>query len=222
MNRKMYVILLLIITLATTSCKKENANHESTVVYQNSLTVNDKTWITDSTSLHVRKFYQNHYFIKEDSLNQFSYSLAPFATINYQYSVKVDAATLPNDTSKLGFVGIIFNRVSATQYSVFEITNNGTFSAWTYNSGTFTNIVGTTFCWAIRTASGIVNTIQITQNYNTVDFQINNVDAGSFPSALLSSNVQVGVLAGTAPTSESVYFTPIIGLFNNFSITKID
>jgi hypothetical protein len=222
MDRKLYVILLLIIILATASCKKDTVATESTVVYQNSLTVNDKTWITDSTSLHVRKFYQNHYSIKEDSLNQFESSLAPFATINYQYSVKVDAATLPNDTSKLGYVGIIFNYVNATQYSIFEITNNGTFSAWTYNSGTFTNIVGTTFFGAIRTANGIVNTIQITQNYTTVDFQINNVDAGSFPSALLSSNVQVGVLAGAVPTSESVYFTPVTGLFNNFSITKIN
>jgi hypothetical protein len=215
MKRELYFLLVLFIPLV--ACKKNDLTTTPTIIYQDDFSIDKKTWSSDSTRLHVRKFYQGHYLIKEDSTNRFEYSLAPYGTINFPYTVQVDGIIQLDNPSQLGYIGIIFNRTDGTHYSVFQISNNGEYSLWTYSAGSFSTIVGWTLTSVIQTSYGSKNNIKISQEPQKVEIEINNNIIGSYSLPMPSGNIQTGILAGNVSGN---YFTPTTGLFNNFILSK--
>ena len=215
MKKEIYFVTLLLITLA--SCKKNES--ESTIVYQDNLSVDKKTWLCDSSSNYVRKFYQGHYYIRTDTINRFGYSLAPYGTIDFPYSVQVDAVIQLDNPSDIGYVGIIFNHTDVTHFSIIQVDNTGEYFIWSYNNGNYATNAPLTYSPAIQRESGVKNTIKIIQSTTSVELQINNNTMGTFTLPIPTNYIQVGLLAGTVP-SNSNYYTPVTGLFNNFIITE--
>ena len=209
--RNFLFALLMLVVLG--SCKKNES--ESTIVYQDNLTIDKMTWPSDSTSVHIRKFYQGHYFLEVDSVpNIISYSFAPFGTLNYPYSVQVDAILQINNSNEIGFVGIIFNRVDKNNYCVVELCSNSTYRIWKRTNGSITNILTSTYSSIINTDNSAKNTIKVIQGSSSIQLFINNASLGSFNLSIPNVYFQVGV-------STSTYLVPVIGLFNNFIIEKI-
>jgi len=69
---------------------------------------------------------------------------------------------------------------------------------------------------AIQTGYGSKNTIKLIQNKTTMELRVNNVSMGTFNIALPTALVETGPAVATAISN----FTPVTGLFNNFSISK--
>jgi hypothetical protein len=227
MKRKTYLILLFLLILF--SCKKNDPepvlDAESSVIYQDSFLDDDNTWISDSTVYHVRKYYQKHYSIRQDSINTAVFSLAPYGTINFPYSVEVDGVIQLDDPSKTGYIGIVFNHTDNDHFSVFEIDNDGTYFIFTYNNGSTTNIAPYTECPSFKKETGAKNTLKISQNANKVQVRINNVISGTFQSIMPGGDMQAGVFVATlnvnAPANlAGDLYSPTTGLFNNFTVTK--
>ncbi len=209
--RKIQFTLLMLIVLV--SCKKNE--NGSTIVYRDDLTIDKKTWTCDSTSAHVRKFYQGHYLLRVDTIpNIISYSFAPFGTLNYPYSVKVDAMIQNNSTDMTGHIGIIFNRVDKSNYCILELAGNGTYRIWQRANGQITNIITSTFSTSINSGNLAKNVIEVIQGKFSVQVNINNISMGSFGIPMPGTFFQVGV-------STSTNYTAVTGLFNNFSIEKL-
>ena len=215
MKREIYFIMLLLIAIV--SCKKTDT--EPTIIYQDDLSVDKKTWTVDSTRVHVRKFYQGHYLISEDSIGRFEYSLAPCETINYSYSMQVEGSINLDNINLLGNIGLIFNYIDGSNYSVLEIFNNGTYRIFKRNNGVTSTIIPTTICAAIHIGSGVYNTIKIVQNNTSLELQLNNILVGRFSIPLPNAYIKVGITAGTGGTNGQ--FTPVTGLFNNFILIRI-
>lgn len=218
-NSKPILISVVIATIIAitffTGCKKEPAA-TATIVYQDDLVSDNHTWLVDSNSYRVRKFDRGHYSIRVDTQDRLVYSLAPYATINFPYTVQVDGITELDDTLKLGNVAVVFNVTDNINFTVAEIWTNGTYRIWTRVNGTTSTVVNFTTNSAIQTGSGSKNTIKLIQNQSTMELQVNNVSMGAFNISLPSSLVQTGPAVATAISN----FTPMAGLFNNFSISK--
>ncbi|HTJ48642.1 MAG TPA: hypothetical protein VL443_04235 [Cyclobacteriaceae bacterium] len=227
MKRETYFILLFLLTIV--SCKQNDPepdlDSKSSIIYQDSLSVDKKVWISDSTVYHVRKFYQGHYSVREDSIDTGGYSLAPYSTINFPYSIQVDGIIQLDDPSKTGYIGIVFNLTDNNHYSIFEIDNDGMYFIWTNNNGSTTTIAPYTQCSSFKTGSGVKNTLKLSQNSNKIQLRVNDVVVGKFKVAMPSDNMQAGVFVGTlnkkVPSNvEDLYYSPTTGLFNNFILTK--
>jgi hypothetical protein len=209
--RKIIFTLLAMTILA--SCKKSDTG--PTIVFQDDLTVDQGTWIVDSTNVHLKKFYQGHYLLKVDSVpNIISFSLAPFAAYNYPYSVQVDAMLQLDNATKSGHVGIIFNRTDQSDYCIAEISNMGTYHIWERIAGVISDIAPSASNSAIKTGLSVKNTIEIIQSSASLQLLINNVSIGSYTISLPSAASQVGI-------STSTNLVPSTGLFNNFVIKKL-
>ena len=208
------LLYLLMLFIAISSCKKE---HTATVIYQDALTTNDLTWTVDSTNYGVSKFDQGHYSIRSDSPVRIRYSFAPYATINFPYTVQVDGTAVLDNTSLLGSVAVIFNRVDSIDYTVAEVWTNGTYRIWKKVNGTNSTLVNFTYNSAIQSYSGNKNTIKVIQNQSSMELQINNTSMGTFNISLPAQLVETGPAVSTAG---SPTFTPVTGLFDNFSIWK--
>jgi len=213
MKNTIYLLLLAFITIS--SCKKESA--ASDVVYQDTLVTNDQTWPVDSDNIHMRKFNQGHYSIRVDSPDIITYALAPYANISFPYSVQVDGTTVLDSTDLTGNVAVIFNVADNIDFDVAEVWTNGTYRIWTRINGSTSTLVNFTYSTAIKTGSGSKNTVKVIQNQSNMELQINGVSMGTFILPLPSSLVQTGPAVATASNPG---FTPVTGLFNNFSIAK--
>lgn len=227
MKKETCLILLLLIVIV--SCKKNDPEPEldavSSVIYEDGLSVEENTWISDSTVYHVRKFYKGHYSIRQDSINTGGFALAPYAMINFPYSVQVDGIIQLDDPSKTGYIGIVFNHTDVNHYSIFEINNNGTYFIWTYNNGSTTTIALNTQCSSFKIGNGAKNTLKISQNSNKIQIRVNEVLSGTFPATMPGDTMQAGVFVGTinvkVPSNVAgLYNSPTTGIFNNFILTK--
>jgi len=211
--RKFIFILSALAFLA--SCKKDETKPDPTIVYQDDLTSNKNTWTTDSTHTHLRKFYQGHYLLKVDTVpNIITYSFAPFGTLNYPYSIQVDAMMQIDNSDMIGEIGMIFNRIDKSNYCIVEISNNGTYRIWQRINGNITSIISSTFNPVIRSGLSVINTIKIIQSSTSVQLLINNTSIGTYNLSIPNTFFQVGV-------STATYIVPVTGLFNNFVIEKI-
>jgi len=217
MKKELYFILLVFIAL--TSCNLiQTDTTNSKIIYQDNLKVDQKTWTSDSTNLHVRKFYQGHYSLKVDSMNIISYSIAPYGTLNFPYSVQVDATAILDNSDMRGNVGIVFNFIDKSNFDVAEISTNGTYHLWSKVDGDNENIVSSTISSAINSGSGSKNTLKLIQTSDSLVVQINSITVGSFPVSIDDSYLSVGVCTSTVTND----FTPVTGLFNNFILSKLD
>ena len=211
---KNLIYLLFLLLAAVSSCKKDST--AANIIYQDDL-VNDKqTWPVDSSSYYVRNFDQGHYSVRVDTPDRLVFSAAPYGNINFPYTVQVDGISLLDDINLRGNVAIVFNHVDHINFDVAEVWTNGTYRIWTRVNNVTSTFVNYTYSSAINTGSGSKNTIKIIQNQSTVELQINNVSMGTFNIALPSALVQTGPGVATAIS----YYTPMAGIFNNFSIGK--
>jgi|GEM_PF-2736139 len=213
---------LLICVFATifSSCKKssENVKPSPTIVYAHKLQTEDMTWYVGSSGAFAYKFDQGHYSIYTNSTNYTYFASAPFGTINYPYSVQVDARINLEDITRSAAAGIVFNRIDVNDYSVIAISSVGTYYVYTYNNGTFTDIVKATFSPYIKTGSNAKNTITLNQNKSSIDVLINYIKVGTY-----SLSMPTGTYITVGPyiaTYSDNYYTPVTGLFNNFIIAK--
>jgi hypothetical protein len=227
MKRETYFILLFLMIIV--SCKdndpEPDLDSQSTILYEDKLSLDTQSWITDSTIYQVRKFYQGHYSIRVDSIDRAGYSLSPYKMLNFAYSIQVDGVIKLDNPSETGYIGIVFNHTDNNHFSVFEINNDGTYFIWTYNNGSTTTIVPYTQCSSFKTGNGAKNTLKLSQNSNKIQLRINDVVAGSYPSTMPSDNIQAGVFVATlnikVPSNVTgVFFSPTTGLFSNFILTR--
>ena len=120
-------LYLLLAVCMLVSCKKKESDQlveQPIVVYQDNLSVDNGTWPVDSTSIRVKKFYEGHYLIEVDSVpNIIAYSLAPYDSINYYYSVQLDATVQFSSSGISGIVGIVFNWLNNKNNCVAEVTS---------------------------------------------------------------------------------------------------
>jgi hypothetical protein len=210
-----YLLYFSLLTfIAISSCKKDAAPD---IIYQNTLVTADQAWTVDSNSLDVRKFYQGHYSIRVDSTEIISYTLAPYSTINFPYTVQVDGTAILDDPGMLGGMAIVFNYVDHGDYDVAEIWTDGTYRIWIRTNGNISTFVNFTSSSAINAGSGSKNTIKVIQNQSDMQLVINGTSMGTFTLGLPSSLVQTGPATFTASPP---YYTPVTTLFNNFSIVK--
>jgi hypothetical protein len=210
MNYKSYLLFAVFIVLM--SCKKNKT--DSVILYQDSLTVNNKTWLIDSTRTHVRKYSNAHYEIRVDTVPHIiDYSLAPYQTINFPYTMQVDAIIKTPNINGLSEIGLIFNYIDALDYSALAVSNNGSFWIWKRVNGSNTTLITTTYSSAILTGYNEVNTIKLIQNTTSIELIINAVSQGHFSIALPDKYIKTGFFTGTISTST-------VGLFNDFVLTK--
>jgi hypothetical protein len=217
MKKEICLILFLLIILV--SCKKNDPEPKPTptIIYQDCLTVDDKTWASDSNTYYIRKFNQGHYFIRVDTIGFIAYSLAPYGYIISPYSVQVDATIQLDNSNMIGNIGIIFNHLDYKDFAVAEICSNGAYDIWQVSGGTFSSIMNPILSYAINKGSGAKNTIKIIQNETSLELQINNVSIGTFPVYLPDAYVGVGMSTSTVFNN---FYTPATGLFNNLIISK--
>jgi hypothetical protein len=212
MKNLLYLLVILLVIIS--SCGKPAP--PAGIVYQDALTTNDNTWPVDSATHHVRKFEQGHYSITVLSPDVLTYSLAPYGTINFPYTVQVDGTTVLDSASQPGNVAVVFNFIDDNNFAVAEIWTNGTYRIWTRALGQTTTVADYSLSTAIITGSGSKNTITVIQNQTIMELKVNNVSMGVFVIALPSSPVQTGPAVANGVSN----FAPVTGLFNNFSIGR--
>ena len=220
--KKIFYLCLLIISLIS-SCTKNDKSpivvSPMIIVFQDSLSVYDNGWLVDSTSAEVHKFYGGHYVMRLDTIGRLLYSLAPYATLNFPYSLQVDATIQLDLSSQQGCIGLIFNYVDPNDYYILEVYNYGDYRIWQRLKGSTVILNNSTYSTAINIGSGFKNTIKINQDSTSLKLSINNAPIGTFAIPLINSYTRVGLVIGTGVPS--AYYTPMDGLFNNFSITKL-
>jgi hypothetical protein len=212
MKNLFYLVPILLVTIS--SCSKPAP--PAGIVYQDALTTDNHTWPVDSTTYHVRKFDQGHYTITVKSPNISTYSLAPYGTINFAYTVQLDGTTVLDSASQPRNVAVIFNFVDNNNFAVAEIWTNGMYRIWTWANSQRTIVADYTLSTAIITGPGSKNTIKVIQNQTIMELKVNNVSMGVFVIALPSSAVQTGPAVANGASN----FAPVTGLFNNFSIAR--
>jgi hypothetical protein len=186
------------------------------VLYKESFLMDDHQWKVDSTSNYILKYYQSHYSLKSNKIKNLLFSTAPYGNIDFPYSVQVDGIIQVENLKKVGYLGVIFNLIDTNNYSSFEIGSDGSYFIWNFNKGKYTYLGYASYNQEVKTTSGAKNTLKVTQNASTIDFQINTVYIKTISLAMLKSAIQVGVSVDT----DSALFTPTTNLFNNFIISK--
>jgi hypothetical protein len=146
--------------------------------------------------------------------NIIAWSLAPVDSINYSYSVQVDATVQFSSPGISGNVGIIFNWEDSQDYYVAEITSKGYYRIWEKAYGSNTTIQANTLSSAINTGNLAKNTIKIIQGTDALQLIINGTTMGSFDIEMPSDLVWVGLSTSTGQN-------PATGLFNNFILQKM-
>lgn len=212
------ILWLLLAVCMLVSCKKKESDQlveQPVVVYQDNLSVNNGKWPVDSTSIHVKKFYEGQYLIEVDSVpNIISFSLAPCDSINYYYSVQADATVQFSSSGISGNVGIVFNWVDNKNFCVAELTTKGYCRIWQRIDGSITPILSSTLNSAIHTGNLAKNTIKIIQSADAVQLIINGTTIGSYDNGFPDVFVKAGLSTSTGQN-------PVKGLFNNFILEKI-
>jgi len=212
-NLSFYILMVLLILVA--SCKKD-ATGTATIIYQDSLTTNDQTWYVDSTINEVTQFSGGHYSIRGVEPNQLSFSTAPYGNINFPYSVQVDGTIDLDNSGGSDNIALIFNHCNNSNYDIVDIWTNGTYRIWQKVNGNDSILLNNTFNSAINTGSGSKNTIKVIQNQSNMQLLVNGVSMCTYNIGLPAVYVEAGIGIGTSGAN----FTPVTGLFNNFSISK--
>jgi hypothetical protein len=162
-----------------------------------------------------KKFYEGHYLIEVDSVpNIIAYSLAPYDSINYYYSVQLDATVQFSSSGISGIVGIFFNWLDNKNYCVAEVTSKGYYRIWQKIDGSITTMQSSTLSSAINTGNLAKNTVKIIQGADAVQLMINGTAIGSFDCEFPGVFVKVGLSTATGQN-------PVKGLFNNFILEKL-
>ena len=215
MGKSLYLLLAVCMLV---SCKKKESDQtteQPVIVYQDNLSADNGEWAVDSTSVRVKKFYEGHYLIEVDSFpNIIAYSLAPYDSINYYYSVQLDETMQLNPSGTSGFVGIVFNWIDNKDYCVAEVTAKGSYRIWQKIDASVITIQAATPHSAIQTGNSAKNTIKIIQGADAVQLIINGTAIGSFDCEFPGVFVKVGLSTATGQN-------PVKGLFNNFLLEKI-
>ena len=145
--------------------------------------------------------------------------MAPYFTLNFPYSLQVDATIQLDTVTKLGSAGVIFNYIDSFNYYALEVYTSGNYSIVEKTNNSDSVLVTQTLSNAINTGSGVKNTIKIKQNTTSLQLFINNISVATFAIPLAKTYSQVGLFTETRVPTES--YSPTNGLFNNFALTRL-
>lgn len=212
------IFLVIIFFTLLSSCKKhgDDIKVADELKYHFDFSQDDYTWLTDANH-SVVSGSDGYYRMTQTQPSYQAWGIAPFNTINYNYSFGADAK-LSLDNNYRGSIGIIYNFISAENYYAFYIQNNGGFYAFKYDGKKFTTLVTPAFSSAIKIGSGQVNHIEVRQSGSTASFIVNSKVVGSCTAPRGNGLVSAGVALSTF---SSPYFTNVTGDFDNVTINRI-
>jgi hypothetical protein len=211
-------ILTFIVFLLFFSCKKkeDEVKVADELKYQIDFSEDDHTWYIDANH-ELIPGPLGFYRMTQSQQNYQSWGIAPYSTINYNYSISADVKLYVN-APYFGGVGLIFNYVDSNNYYAYYIRNDGTVYVFKKAGAVFTNLVNPTYSSAIKTSSGQMNHVEVRQSGTSATLYVNGTGIGNCSAPRGNGLVAAGVALST---SASPYFTPLTGEFDNISIKKI-
>jgi hypothetical protein len=214
---KQALFLILISSLLFTSCKKkEDIQVADELKYKTDFSEDDHTWYTDASHM-LNSGTDGFYRMTQGQQNYQSWGIAPYSTINYNYSISADVKAYVS-YPYFGGIGLIFNYKDSDHYYAYYIRNDGSLVVFKKDGAVFTNLVNPTYSAAIKTNSGQLNHVEVRQSGSSATFYVNGTGIGSCNAPRGNGLVSAGVALST---SYSPYFTPLTGDFDNVAIKKI-
>ncbi|MDB5256206.1 MAG: hypothetical protein JWM14_901 [Chitinophagaceae bacterium] len=213
---KQTLFKILIFSLLFSSCKKkEDVQVADELKYKTDFSEDDHTWYSDAS--HQLFPVDGYYRMSQSQENYQSWGIAPYSTINYNYSISADVklyVTYPH----YGGIGLLFNYIDNNHYCVYYIRNDGTVYVFRKQGSSFITLVKPTYSAAIKIGSGQTNHVEVRQSGSSATLYVNGTGIGSCEAPRGNGLISAGV---ALTTSASPYFTPLTGDFDNVSIKKI-
>lgn len=178
--------------------------------YSTDFSQNDHTWPSDNSHIIVTGT-DGHYTMNQSQANYQTWGFAPYATINYNYSVR---ASVKINSSDLGCAGLIYNFLDSDHYYAFYILNDGTFFVFKKGGPDFTNLISRSYSTVIKSGYGKTNFLEVRQSGSTASFLVNGSEIGRCSSVMGFNPVAAGVALQTVSY-------PITADYDNVSIWKI-
>ena len=212
-----HLVFLTVFSLLLSACKKkEDIKVADELKYFTDFSEDDHTWLTDANHQLISGA-SGFYRMTQNQQNYQSWGLAPYSTINYNYSFSADAKLYIN-YPYYGGIGIVFNYVDDDHYYAYYIRNDGSIYVFKKTGPTFTTLVAPTFSSAIKTGNGQLNHVEVRQAGSYANFLVNSVGIGSCYAPRGPGLVTAGI---AVTTSAYPYFSTVTGEFDNVSIKKI-
>ncbi|MBC7486025.1 MAG: hypothetical protein H7282_04665 [Cytophagaceae bacterium] len=214
---KQALFLILVSTSLFSSCKKkEDIQVADELKYKTDFSEDYYTWISDATH-EVTPGTNGFYRMTQNQENYQSWGIAPYSTINYNYSIGADVK-LYASAPYFGGVGLLFNYKDNDHYYAYYIRNDGTVYVFKKSGAVFSNLVNPTYSAAIKKNSGASNRVEVRQSGSYATFYVNGNNVGNCNAPRGDGLVSAGVALSTAAYP---YFTPLTGDFDNVVINKI-
>ena len=214
------IFFLILVCCIVSSCKKSSdQSPQDETKYSTDFSVDDHTWFLFYPSSLIKPTPDGYLEMSLSQANYQYFELAPYSTINYNYSINADLKLYLDNSSGYGSIGLIFNFIDNTHYSACYITNDATYYAFKNDGGTFTTLLNTGSSNVIKTQAGQANHMEVRQYDLTATLLINGTSLGSFSCTRASSFCRAGLGIGTA---SSPYYSSLTGDFDNVSIKKIN
>lgn len=212
---KKIIFIGSILSILFCSCKKhEDIKVTDELKYSTDFSADDHTWFQGPNNCVVSE-PPGYYKMLQSEENYQTWGLAPYSTINYNYSVSADVQLLVQNSGCYGSAGLIYNFQDIDHYSVFYVYNDGQFFVFKHDKG-FTTLIKKTLTNAYKT--GQSNRLEVRQSGGSASFLINSTVVGSCSSSRGESLVSAGVALST---TSAPYFSPVQGNFDNVMIKKI-
>ena len=198
------------------SCKKhsEDIKVADELKYSTDFSEDDHTWFQGPNNIIVPGS-SGYCRLLQSQENYQTWEIAPFSTINYNYSISADVQLLVKNSGFYGSAGLIYNFIDSDHYYIFYVYNDGQFFVFKHTKE-FTTLISNTFTNAYKI--GQLNHLEVRQSGGSASFLINSRVVGSCPSPRGDGLVSAGVALST---TSSPYFSPVEGRFDNVTIKKI-
>lgn len=208
---KKIFFLITLISISFSACKKnDDVKVADELKYATDFSEDDHLWYRDADHI-ITPGSNGHYTMNQSQANYQSWAFAPYATINYNYSIR---ATVKLNFGTLGCTGLVYNFLDNDHYYAFYTLNDGTFYAFKKSGPEFTSLVNRSYSAVIKAGVGQTNFLEVRQSGNTASFLVNGTQIGSCQSVRGPGLVRAGIALATTTD-------PITGDFDNVSIWKI-
>lgn len=213
---KKIFFLIGISAVLFSSCKKKDDEVKvaDELKYSTDFSEDDHTWFSDANH-SITPGSNGYYNMSQSQANYQAWGIAPFSTINYNYSISADMKLYLQNSGLYGSAGLIYNFKDNDHYYVFYVYNNGQFFAYKRDKD-FVTLINNTFTAAYK--QGQSNHIEVRQSNGSASFLINSTVVGSCPAPRWNGLTSAGVALAT---TGAPYFTPVTGQFDNVRIKKI-
>lgn len=186
------------------------------LLYQADFKASASDWKTTGHSFNAES---DGYALMMDTVNRFAQAISPAGMLRHDYTVSTKVKIMVQDSTDLGYAGLVFDRIDGAYYRLLCISTKGTFYLKDVYNGEEELLIPKISSRYLNKGRGAWNTIEIRHRRKQVHILFNGNLAAICKINKAFSYGEPGLIAAT--TENKINYSPVKAIFESFVVKKM-